>query len=122
MKMVDLGEPTSFLDHEYLGCSQRECKPNETILDECRKYSNHEFLLEQLKNCLGGRNHTQKLFCGLSTWKVMRRNAWKDIANLRRKRLNNFSKLQPHALMTINSKRKNWNLLEDCRKYALKSS
>ena len=36
-KMVDLGEPTSFLDHAYLGCTPRECKPNETIIDEIRK-------------------------------------------------------------------------------------
>ena len=26
MEDVDLGEPTSFLDHVYLGCTQRECK------------------------------------------------------------------------------------------------
>ena len=26
MKEVDLGEPTSFLDHVYLGCTQRACK------------------------------------------------------------------------------------------------
>ena len=25
-KEVDLGEPTSFLDHVYLGCTQRQCK------------------------------------------------------------------------------------------------
>ena len=31
-KDVDLDGPTSFLDHVYLGCTQRECKPNETIL------------------------------------------------------------------------------------------
>ena len=24
-KEVDLGEPTSFLDHVYLGCTQRQC-------------------------------------------------------------------------------------------------
>ena len=29
MKNVDLDEPSSFLDHVYLGCTQRECKPNE---------------------------------------------------------------------------------------------
>ena len=28
MKLVDLGEPASFLDHVYLGCTQRECKVN----------------------------------------------------------------------------------------------
>ena len=31
MKDVDTEEPTSFLDHVYLGCTQRECKPNEKI-------------------------------------------------------------------------------------------
>ena len=34
MKNVDLDEPTSLLDHVYLGCTQRECKPNETIVEE----------------------------------------------------------------------------------------
>ena len=29
MKNVDLDEPTSLLDHVNLGCTQRECKPNE---------------------------------------------------------------------------------------------
>ena len=32
MKMVDLGEPTSFLGHVYLGCTQRAC-----ITDEYKK-------------------------------------------------------------------------------------
>ena len=31
MKLVDLGEPTSFFDHVYLGCTQRECKSNESM-------------------------------------------------------------------------------------------
>ena len=55
MKFVDLGEPTSFLVHVYLGCIQRGCKPIETIIDEFRECSNHEFLLEQLKNYQGGK-------------------------------------------------------------------
>ena len=37
MKNVDLDEPTSFFDHVYLGCTQRE--PNETDVDEYRKCS-----------------------------------------------------------------------------------
>ena len=32
MKDVDIEEPTSFLDHVHLGCTQRECKPNEKII------------------------------------------------------------------------------------------
>ena len=36
MKDVDLGEATSFLDHVYLGCPQRECKINKDIVDNYR--------------------------------------------------------------------------------------
>ena len=34
-KEVDLGEPTSFLDHIYLGCTQRQCEINKDIVDNC---------------------------------------------------------------------------------------
>ena len=37
MKLVDLEQPTSFLDPENLGCSQRECKPNEIIIEEYKE-------------------------------------------------------------------------------------
>ena len=33
MKNVDIEEPTSFLDHVYLGCTQRERKPNEKFIE-----------------------------------------------------------------------------------------
>ena len=36
MKGVDLGEPTSFCDHVYLGCTQRECKISKDIVDNYR--------------------------------------------------------------------------------------
>ena len=34
MKNVDIDEPTSFHDHVHLACIQRECKPNETIIEQ----------------------------------------------------------------------------------------
>ena len=37
MKNVDIEEPTSFLDHVYLGCTQRECKPIEKIIGQYNK-------------------------------------------------------------------------------------
>ena len=37
MKNVDIGEPTSFLDHVHLGCTQRECKPNDIIFERFPK-------------------------------------------------------------------------------------
>ena len=33
---VDLGEPTSFLDHENLGCTQRQSEISKDIVDNCR--------------------------------------------------------------------------------------
>ena len=36
MTDVDLGEPTSFLDHVYLGCTQRECKIRSEIVTNYR--------------------------------------------------------------------------------------
>ena len=35
-KEVDLGEPTSFLDHAYLGCTQRQCEISKDIVDNYR--------------------------------------------------------------------------------------
>ena len=35
-KEVDLGEPTSFLDHVYLGCTQRHCETRKHIVDNDR--------------------------------------------------------------------------------------
>ena len=37
-KEVDLGEPTSFLDHVYLVCTQRQCQ---TSKDYCGQLLNH---------------------------------------------------------------------------------
>ena len=33
---VDLGEPTSFLDHVYLGCTQRQCEISKDTVDNYR--------------------------------------------------------------------------------------
>ena len=35
-KEVELGEPTSFVDHAYLGCTQRQCQISKDIVDNFR--------------------------------------------------------------------------------------
>ena len=72
MKDVDLEEPTSFLDHADLECTQREC----TISNE---------MVTKYRDMFEAR------------WKVMQRNVWKDIANLRINLLNNYTKSRHHA-------------------------
>ena len=44
------------------------------------------------------------------------------IVSWRLKQRNNYTKSQRHALMTTNSKKKNWGHLEDCQQFAHKSS
>ena len=46
-KSVDLGEATSFLDHVYLGCTQRHWEPRKHVVAE--PCSNPEFLEEKRK-------------------------------------------------------------------------
>ena len=58
MKLMDLGEPTSFIDHVHLGCTQRECKPNDNILTNREKCLNHDSVVEQLRStCVGKTPH-----------------------------------------------------------------
>ena len=35
-KEVDLGKPTSFLDHVHLGCTQRQCEISKDMVDNYR--------------------------------------------------------------------------------------
>ena len=73
-----------------------------------KKCSNHESPPEQMKYYLVGRNQTQTRSLGLMIWKVMRRNAWKDVANWRIRRLSNCIKSLHHVVTNITSKRKTW--------------
>ena len=46
-KEVDLGEPTSFLDHVYLGCTQRQCEISKDIVDNYRTMFESRFSAER---------------------------------------------------------------------------
>ena len=108
-KEVDLGEPTSFLDHVYLGCTQRQCEISRGIVDNYRAMFESRISAGRQKNY-----HSLKIFVflhGLTIWKVMPRNVWNDIVSWQTRRLNNSTKYLLHALMTIISKKKN------CQKY-----
>ena len=52
-KNVDLDEPTSFLDHVFLGCAQRECKPNDAIIEECTTMFESRISLGATEKLLG---------------------------------------------------------------------
>ena len=104
----DLDEPTTFLDHVHVGSTQREC----TLIKKC---SNHEFLLEHLKNYQGGRDFTPRQSRGPTTWKGMRKSALIDIASWQTKRLSSCAKSQLLVWTTTTSRRRNWKRLENCQ-------
>ena len=124
MKDVDLGETTSFLDHVYLCCTQRECQISKDIVDNYRGMFGSRIFAwatESYQKLKPRGNLMPKLYLhGPMAWKVMPRNAWKDIANWRMKRRNKFSKSRRHAWMTINLKMKKWDQLETCPQFAYK--
>ena len=76
MKNVDLDEPTSFLDHVYLVCTQRECKPNEIVIDEKRKMFESRISARATEKYRCGRNLTRRRSRGLTTWKDMLKTAF----------------------------------------------
>ena len=92
-KEVDFGEPTSFLDHVYLGCTQRQCEISKDIVDNYRTMFESRISAEKTEK------HTLKIFVflrGPTISRVMPRNVF-----------NNSTKYLLHASMTINSKKKN---------------
>ena len=122
-KEVDLGEPTSFLDHVYLGCTQRQCEISKDIVD------NYRTMLElriSARECVEKLPFPQNL--RISSWSydmaVMQRSVWNDIVSWRTRRLSNSTKYLLHASMTTTSKKKKRNLLENlsstCSQIALK--
>ena len=92
INQVGLGEPTSSLDHVYLGCTQRQCEISKDIVD------NYRITFESRISA----GATEKLPCS---------------ENLRpTKSLSKCTNSQLHAMMTIISKQKNWNPWESCQK------
>ena len=78
-KEVDLGEPTSFLDHVYFGCTQRQCQISKDIVDNYRTMFESRISAGEQKNY-----HSLKIFVflhGLMTWRVMQRNVWSDLVS-----------------------------------------
>ena len=97
MKDVDMGEPTSFLDHVYLSCTQREYQICKDIVDNYRNMFESRIsarAAEKLPETKAtGKPDAEKI----SSWSYdMEGHAKKcveDIANLRIKQLSIFSKV-----------------------------
>ena len=101
---VDLGEPTSFLDHVYLGCTQRQCETSKDIVD------NYRTMFESRISAEGVEKLPFPLYLRFSSWSYdiagMQRSVWNDIVSWRTRRPSNSTKYLLHASMTTTSKKK----------------
>ena len=101
---VDLGEPTSFLDHENLGRTQRQCQTSKNTVDNYRTMFESRISAGRAENY-----HSLKIFVflhDLLIWRVMQRNVWSDTVSWQTRRRNNSTKYLLHASMTTTSKKK----------------
>ena len=118
-KEVDLGEPTSFLDHVYLGCTQRQCEVSQDIVDNYRTTFESRISAGGLEKLPFSQN------IHISSWSYdmaghAKKCVWNDTASWRTRRLSNSTKYLLQASMTTTSKKKKQNLLENCQIHALK--
>ena len=94
MKPVDLGEPTSFLDHVHLGCTQRECKPNESIIEKYRRMFESRIFAGATEKLQGWEKPHAKTAAWSYGMEGHAQNAVRDIANWRTKRQSSYTKSQ----------------------------
>ena len=117
-KEVELGEPTSFVDHVYLGCTQRQCEISKDIVD------NYRTMFESRISAGGSEKLPFPQNLRISSWSYdmagHARNVWNDIVFWQKRRLSNSTKYLLHASMITTLKKKKQSLLENCRIHALK--
>ena len=98
-KEIDLGEPTSFPDHVYLGCTQRQCEISKDTVD------NHRTMFESRISA----GATEKLPCSedmhISSWSYdMEGHAKKCVE--RYCELEQLCKVFPASMTTTSKKKK----------------
>ena len=77
LKNVDIDKPTSILDHVCLGCTQRECKPNETIIEQYTKMFESRISAGATEKPPGWEKPHAKTVAWPTTWKDILKNAFR---------------------------------------------
>ena len=115
MKYVDLDGLTSFLDQKNWGRTQRECKPNEIIVQEDREMFGSRISAGATEKLSGWEGSHAKTVA----WSYdMEEHAQKSVERWRigEQKDSSFSKSQVLAWVTIISRNRNVNHLEICQK------
>ena len=118
MKNIDLDEPTSFLDHVCLGCTQCEREPNEIIIEEYRKMFESRISAGATEK-LPGRDKTHPK---TGAWSYdMEGHAQKCVerhCERENKKTEQLYKVSSPCLDDHHSRKRNLNQLENLQKYA----
>ena len=118
-KEVDLGEPTSFLDHVYLGCTQRQCEISKDIVENYRTMFESRISavrVEKLPFTSKSSYFFMVLWHGWSCKEVCGTILWVG-------KQDDSTTLQSIYSMPWRpsfQRRRNWNPWENCQTYALK--
>ena len=91
-KEVDLGEPTSFLDHVYLGCTQRQCQTSKDTVDNYKTMFESRISAGAVEK-ISIPSKSVVFLHGLMTWLVMQRSVWNDIVSWQTRRLKQLYKV-----------------------------
>ena len=125
LKGVDLGEPTSFLDHENLGCTPTECTISNDIETNYRDMFDARIsagATEKLPTRASGKPDAEII----SSWSYdMEGHAKKCVersCELANKATQQYTQSQHLAWMTINLRKKKMSQQEDCLQSAHKLS
>ena len=95
---------TSKVDDTPMRCTQRECKANESIIDQYREIFESR-ISATATDKMPGRNLTQRRSHGLTTWKDMLKKTSRDIVNWQTKGQGNCTKVSTPCLDDHNFKR-----------------
>ena len=110
-KEVDLGEPTSFLDHVYLACTQRQCEISKDIVDNYRTMFESRIFARSTEKLPCSENLS--ISSGSSDMEGHAKKCVERYCELANKTTQQLYKVSTHDLMTITSKKKNWNPWEN---------
>ena len=117
-KEVDLGEPTSFLDHENLGCTQRQCEISKDIVD------NYRTMFESRLSAGGLEKLPYPQKFRISSWSYdMAGHARKCVeryCELANKTTQQLYKVSTPCIDDHHFKEQKQNLMENCQIHALK--
>ena len=120
MKNVDIDEPTSFFDHVALGCTQRACKPNETIIEQDTKMFESRISARATEKYQDGRNLTQKQLHGLMMWEGHAKKCVERFCELANKKIEQIHKVSSPCLDDHQFKKEELESVGEYLKYAHK--